>query len=68
MTNTGTTYVALVTDNTPVYMEFGDYRGWVLLGEDGTYLQDISEQDVSQLTVVWDQFTNGDYARTGTVQ
>jgi hypothetical protein len=70
MTNTiatGSKSVALVTDSTPDYMEFGDYRGWVVLAEDGTYLQDISEQDVAQLAVTWDEGTNGEYARTGTI-
>ena len=70
MTNTaqpGET-VALVTDDTPAYLQYEQYRGWVLLDKAGSWLDDLTEADVAALSVRWDEFTNGEYARQGTIQ
>lgn len=74
MTQTGTpspsiapgTTIALVTDSTPSYLEYGDYRGWVALDTDGTYSHDVTEVDVVTADVAWET-TDDDYARLGTV-
>jgi hypothetical protein len=59
--------VALVADSTPDYLEFGDYRGWVELDEQGAYCRDLTDAQVRAADVAWDP-TSGDYARTGTVR
>ena len=60
--------VALVTDDTPSYLEFGQYRGWVLLDRSGSWLGDLTDADVAALSVQWDEVTNGEYARQGTIR
>ena len=59
--------VALVTDNTPDYLLYGSYRGWVLLDEYGVWLRNLTEAEVGA-HIDWDECTNGEYARTGTLK
>jgi hypothetical protein len=58
--------VALVGDDTPEHLLYGDYRGWVLLDQQGGYLRDMTQAEVDKLTVDWDEWSS-EYDRVGTV-
>lgn len=60
--------VALVGESTPEYLEYGGFRGWVLLDRSGAYYRDVTAAEIASVDILWDDVTDGDYERTGVVQ
>lgn len=43
------TFVALVDDDTPETLAYGDYRGWVLLDGHGQWIRNLSDDDAAEM-------------------
>lgn len=39
--------IALVTDATPAYLDYADYRGWVALSATGEWIADLTDEQAA---------------------